>query len=147
MITALLIAIASQLPYADYIGDPVPPRRTARGAAEPFPKPAPLPAPPPSLSLAREAGRRVSDGENRAQVPPAGTQWYSLTTHPGYEGYGALNARGEVVVEWHRRAGSSDIRPGRVPDAAHAVTAIPSCANGQCAAPGYPGRRGLLWTR
>jgi hypothetical protein len=60
-----------------------------------------------------------------APFGPAGPPktWYALTSHPGYEGFGALNARGEVVVEWHRRAGSSAVVRGPAPDA---------CPNGLC---------------
>ncbi|MDR3639510.1 MAG: hypothetical protein P4L84_37260 [Isosphaeraceae bacterium] len=139
MITIVFgLLLTSQLPYGDYIGDPEPRRAANRDAAEPSPKPAPLPAPPPSPSPRREAGRRVSPGELGAK------QWYALTSHPGYEGYGARNERGEVVVEWHRRVGANELVPGPAPALPFGA---PSCPNGQCAAPTYTYRRGFFGTR
>ena len=126
--------------YGDYISDPRPlcrpnmepgkskPRLAAPGSSRvTSSEPAPLPVSPPPSSPRREAGRRVSDAE-RTPVKA----WYVLTSHPGYEGFGARNARGEVVVEWHRRIGTNVLEPGPVPDAA-----APSCSNGQCPAPSY----------
>lgn len=143
---AWILALTAQSPYADYIGDPSPPRgatgatRTENGArarsgllAAPSSRltstePAPLPASPPPPSPRREAGRRVSD------APAPVKQWYSLTSHPGYEGFGAMNSRGQVVVEWHRRVGSSVLAPGPAPDVVVPVLGAPSCPNGQCPA-------------
>jgi hypothetical protein len=145
MIMPLCVLLtAAQPPYGDYIGDPARPAAPRGAAAEPSPKPAPLPAPPPPPVTAREAGRRVPGA-----APPAGKRWYALTSHPGFEGYGALNARGEVVVEWHRRAGAREAVAGPAPGVRGAAPSAPACANGQCPAQAYPYpyRRGLFPTR
>jgi hypothetical protein len=59
--------------------------------------------------------------------------WHTLSSHPGYLGYGALNARGEVVVEFHCRAGSTEVVAGPAPSVVSAKSepcGLSGCACG-----------------
>lgn len=48
-------------------------------------------------------------------IPAPVKSWHALSSHPGYLGYGALNARGEVVTEFHCRLGTSAVIAGPAP--------------------------------
>ena len=83
-------------------------------------------------------------------------QWWALTTHPGYYGFGRKNAAGAVVSEFHRFGEYGEIRPGPAPDSAQprqpAAFASPpaaqgGCAGGQCGAAGFYYQRGFLGFR
>src|SRR5690348_3533182 len=80
--------------------------------------------------LTDPAVRRTADpGTNRAAVaastnprPVSSTlvtddrQWFPLSSHPGYYGYGRLNAAGELVVEWHCYGRGGQVTRGPVPE-------------------------------
>lgn len=87
--------------------------------------------------------------------------WYKLGgAYQSYQGYGTLNPDGYVLVRWHCREGTRDVRPGLpvLPQpifqgystavgasASFSVYATPpmgGCAGGQCGAPGYYYQRG-----
>ncbi len=74
----------------------------------------------------RSAFRFAAPAPTYAYATPAPVapvkSWRPLSSHPGYLGYGSLNASGQLVVEWHVREGSTDVRAGRVPDEPCGVT-------------------------
>jgi len=164
MLTLLLLGIFTQTPYGDYIGDPKPtpepasPSARSGAAARPTPGggAAALPSACPTegchcddcrcqacaCGLARPKAVALDfKPEPKRTAPPDDRRWFPLSTHPGYYGFGRLNGAGQVVVEQHRFGAGGDVRPGPAPSVAP-VLAVPSCANGQCAAPTYPYRRG-----
>lgn len=65
------------------------------------------PAVTPSVDYGAIAPKDPAPEPEPAPVPIGKKTWYRLTTNPGWYGFGVLDDRGRVVVEWYWRAGMS----------------------------------------
>lgn len=75
--------------------------------------------------VAPPARRDTADAAALPRRPSPVKGWYQLTNEPGTWGFGALNERGEVVVEQRRFVASrAPVVIQRFP--------VPACPNGQC---------------
>jgi hypothetical protein len=89
--------------------------------------------------------------EPKAEPDPR--RWYPLGgPYAGYQGYGTAQPDGTILVSWHCKAGTNDVRrglPNLQPVAApYAFTPPPtSCASGQCPTAAYTYQRGYFGFR
>lgn len=95
-----------------------------------------------SRSKATRGERQVALGfKPEPTTPPDDRQWFPLAApYQGYQGFGRKNAAGLLVVDWHCKDGTTDVRPGlpqlvnnpyKLPAPSY-YRAAPSCPTGSC---------------
>jgi hypothetical protein len=96
-------------------------------------------------------GLRQGAKADEPKTPPDPRRWYSLGgQYAGYYGYGTAQPDGTVLVSWHCRSGTTDVRRGLpvfAPAPTYFAPPATSCASGQCGASAYTYQRGYFGFR